>query len=178
MPRDLTLEDLASSEATEQAAEEAAETAAETAADAAADESPGDTAKWLTELYSQMREDGTLQAILFGPEAAQEMDRQQVDPRQQQMQEPTTNAETEAPSEQVDPTDVIDAETIAAVGNVVIEKVGDMPISQVVEACEERPATINNVLEQHADELVAANADAADVEAEPADEQEADDARR
>jgi hypothetical protein len=152
MPREFTLEDLATG-----AEQEAAQQAAQDAASEVADGSDGETAKWLTELYSQMRDDGTLQAILFGPDAAKDMTETPTQPQ--------TATATEEESEQVDPTEAIDAETIAAVGNLVIEQVGDMPLSKIVEACEERPATINQVLESHSDELAAiTNDDAPEIE--------------
>jgi hypothetical protein len=141
MTRDFTLQDLAGEAAEEAATEAAAETATEAATEAA-DAEGGDTAKWLVELYSEMKDDGTLQAILFGPEGAEQL---------AQQQEPTpTNSDM---SDQIDPTDAIDAETIANVGELVIDEIGDVPLSTVVTACKERPATINQVIEAKGDEI-------------------------
>jgi hypothetical protein len=160
MTRDFTLQDLAG-EASEEAAEAAAETAAETATEAAseaADAEGGDTAKWLVELYSEMKDDGTLQAILFGPEGAEQL-KQQQQPQQMNPDTPTD----------MDPTEAIDAETIANVGELVIDEIGDVPLSTVVTACKERPATINQVIEAKGDEIFGEQADA-----EPAAAVEAD----
>jgi hypothetical protein len=140
MTRDFTLQDLAGEAAEEAATEAAAETATEAATEAAAE--GGDTAKWLVELYSEMKDDGTLQAILFGPDGAEQLNQQQqADP---------TNTDM---SDQVDPTEAIDAETIANVGELVIDEIGDVPLSTVVTACKERPATINQVIETKGDEI-------------------------
>lgn len=136
MSREMTLAELAGEAAQETATDAATEAAAETAQEA------GESSlKWGLELYEKMQSDGTLELLLFGPE---------------NVEKPEMAPETPTPeSNEMDPTEALNAETIGNVCELVIDKVGDKRLSEVQEACEQRPATINSVIEMYGDELVA-----------------------
>lgn len=137
MSREMTLAELAGEAAQETATEAATEAATETAQEA------GESSlKWGLELYEKMQNDGTLELLLFGPENVEKP-------------KPDMAPETPETTESMDPSDALNAETIGNVCELVIDKVGDKRLSEVQAACEERPATINSVIEMYGDELVA-----------------------
>lgn len=143
MSNDLTLDDLASgaTNATESAAEE-------TAKEAVSNESTGE---WITGLYDRLRDDGLIMPLLFGPEAApaQPTQEQPVDPEP----EPMTDENPDDLPVPADENPELNAETIAQICEGIESKAGDLRISQIRAACENRPEFVDQIIEQHGSEF-------------------------
>lgn len=130
MSNRITIEDLAADSG---AASSAAGEAADAAADAASDE---DTGKWLLELYEKMQEDGTLQAVMFGPDALPD-------------EAPPENVDASALEDGNDGGVDVDAEVVADALEDVKNTVGDLQLSQLIKLTRENPGLVDDLLEQH-----------------------------
>lgn len=129
MSNRITIDDLAADSG---AASSAAGEAAEAAADAASDE---DTGKWMLELYEKMQEDGTFQAIMFGPDALPD-------------EKPPENVDASALEQDSGGVDV-DAQIVADALEDVKNTVGDLQLSQLIKLTRENPGLVDDLLEQH-----------------------------
>lgn len=90
----------------------------------------GGGGEWVGKLFDRLDDKGYLDAII-----AQQFD---VDTDMTQPDETADDGETGS----------IDAETVAQFGKMVIDQVGDVPMSEVVKYCESNPAVVNNIIQQ------------------------------
>jgi len=123
----------------ELAPETATEAATETATEAAAEDGQS-SSDFLLEIVDRLDEKGILEPALFGPDKAQELNKENTQP-----------VKSGDKSGSKDPK--IDADKIAELGKKVIDSVGDVKMSQLVKYAEANPEEVNQLLNQYGDEI-------------------------
>jgi len=134
---DISLGDVAADTAKETAKDAATDAATEKAAEAASS-GGADTAQWFMELVDRMDQKGYLGPMLFGPEGMDQMGGSAP------QQAPAETAATGGGSS--DGMD-LSAESIAEFGPLVIDKLGDRKISEIVQLCRSHPDRVNQLIE-------------------------------
>lgn len=135
---DISLGDVAADTAKQTAKDAATDAATEKAAEAASSGGT-DTAEWFMELVDRMDQKGYLGPMLFGPEGMEQMGGSAPE----QAPAEATAATGGGSSGDMD----LSAESIAEFGPLVIDKLGDRKISEIVQLCRKHPDRVNQLIE-------------------------------